>query len=136
MKILQTTVFAFLLLTCKSLAQEIQWAALVNYDSEITNKDQFNARMSIGAPDGKTYGELSKRCATANVKKNAQLWLDYKTPQEAKQIIIVENNSCGNIVKVELLDEEGTGTPVYEKPYEASSSAYRLFRIMIPEKTK
>jgi len=36
--------------------------------------------------------------------------LIFKDPQEAKQILILENNSCGNIIKVELLDEEGTGT--------------------------
>lgn len=117
-------------------SQDIQWAGAVNYDNEITNKDQFNARMAIGPPDAKSYGEPGKRCATANKQKNAQLWLDFKTPQEAKQILIVENNSCGNIVKVELLDEEGTATPVYEKPAEVINSSYRLFTILIPERTK
>lgn len=117
-------------------SQEIQWASAINYDSEITNKDQFNARMATGAPDAKAYGELSKRCATANKQKNAQLWLDYKLPQEAKQILVLENNSCGNITKIELLDEEGTGTPVYEKPAEATAAAYRLLSVRIPEKTK
>lgn len=118
------------------IAQDIQWAFAINYDNEITNKDQFNARMAIGVPDAKNYGEASKRCATANKQKNAQLWLDFKTPQEAKQIFIIENNSCGNIVKVELLDEEGTGTPIYEKPAEPVATGYRLFTINIPERTK
>lgn len=117
-------------------AQDIQWAFAINYDNEITNKDQFNARMAAGAPDAKNYGEVSKRCATANKQKNAQLWLDLKTPQEAQQIFIVENNNCGNIVKVELLDEEGTGTPVYEKPAEQLNTTYRLFIINLPERTK
>jgi outer membrane protein OmpA-like peptidoglycan-associated protein len=126
----------FIVTSFQIFSQEIQWAATINYDIEITNKDQFNARMATGAPDAKTYGELSKRCATANKQKNAQIWVDFKTPQEAKQILIIENNSCGNIIKVELLDEEGTGTPVYEKPVESTSSAYRLFTITLPEKSK
>jgi OOP family OmpA-OmpF porin len=128
--------FAFALLITTLKAQEIQWAFAINYDTEITNKDQMNARMATGAPDAKTYGALSKRCATANQQKNAQLWLDLKIPQEAKQILILENNSCGNIVKVELLDEEGTGTPVYEKPASPANVSYRLFTINIPERTK
>lgn len=128
--------FVFLLASIHLFSQEIQWAATINYDMEITNKDQFNARMATGAPDAPTYGQLSKRCATASKQKNSQIWVDYKTPQEVKQVLIVENNSCGNIIKVELLDEEGTGTPVYEKPVEGSSAAYRLFLITLPEKSK
>lgn len=135
---LHKTIFLFLFVLfsviCKG--QEIQWAFAINYDTEITNKDQFNARMATGAPDAKTYGALSKRCATANNQKNAQLWLDLKTPQEAKQILIIENNACGSIVKIELLDEEGTGTPVYEKPASPANTSYRLFTINIPERTK
>jgi outer membrane protein OmpA-like peptidoglycan-associated protein len=126
----------FLALFLKLNAQDIQWAYSVNYDNEITNKDQYNAKMATGAPDAKNYGEASKRCATANKQKNAQLWLDFKTPQQAKQIFIIENNSCGNIVKVELLDEDGTGTPVYEKPAEPVATSYRLFTINLPERTK
>ncbi len=133
---LSATLFLFFITPVNLNAQEIQWAFSINYDNEITNKDQFNARMATGAPDAKNYGEASKRCATANKQKSAQLWLDLKTPQEAKQILIVENNSCGNIVKVELLDEEGTGTPVYEKPADPVNTGYRLFTINIPERTK
>lgn len=126
----------FFCLSCFLKAQEIQWASAVNYDSEITNKDQFNARMIVGAPDAKNYGEPSKRCATANKQKNAQLWVDFKTPQEVRQVFIIENNSCGNIVKVEMLDEEGTGTPIYEKPAELVNANYRLFTIVLPERSK
>jgi outer membrane protein OmpA-like peptidoglycan-associated protein len=133
---LSVALFLLFIFSVKLNAQEIQWAFSINYDNEITNKDQFNARMATGAPDAKNYGEPSKRCATANKQKSAQLWLDLKTPQEAKQILIIENNSCGNIVKVELLDEEGTGTPVYEKPADPANTGYRLFAINIPERTK
>ncbi|MES2286150.1 MAG: OmpA family protein [Bacteroidota bacterium] len=120
-----------------AISQDIQWATAVNYDNEISNKDGYNARKIAGQPDAETYGKYVKNAATVNPNKNSFLWLDFVMPIETKQILILESNGAGFVSKVELVDAvSGTTLTVYEQPTTDIAANYRLFRIVLPDKSK
>lgn len=124
--------FLVLLNRIGTVSGQIQWAQKLLYDSEISNKDQFNARMILGAPDIQKPGELSPRCATLNKQKSGALWLEY-LPQNVTQIIVLENNVCGYVVRVELVDENNGSTVVYEQPANQVGQSIRLLVISVPK---
>lgn len=129
--------FCYLFFSNLAFSQEIQWATSVNYDNEISNKDGYNARKAIGAPDVENYGKYVKNAATVNPNKNSFLWVDFATPIETKQILILESNGAGFVSKVELVDAvAGTTETVYEQPTSTIAANYRLFRIVLPDKSK
>ena len=126
------SVFLFILLNNIDLNAQIQWAQKLVYDSEVSNKDQFNARMILGAPDASKSSSLSPRCATLNKQKSSALWLEY-LPQDVSQILILENNACGLLVRAELIDEANSSTVVYEQPANPVDISNRLVVILLPQ---
>jgi OOP family OmpA-OmpF porin len=130
-------IMSFIFLTFLGFTQDIQWGVAVNYDNEISNKDGYNARKICGQPDVETYGKYSKNAATVNPNKNSFLWVDFTNPIETKQILILESNGAGFVSKVELVDAlTGSTETVYEQPTAAVNANYRLFRIVLPDKSK
>jgi OOP family OmpA-OmpF porin len=129
--------FCYLFFSTIVFSQEIQWATSVNYDNEISNKDGYNARKVVGQPDVESYGKYVKNAATVNSNKNSFLWVDFAVPIETKQILILESNGAGFVSKVELVDAvAGTTETVYEQPTTTIVANYRLFRIVLPDKSK
>jgi OOP family OmpA-OmpF porin len=130
------TFFLFLccLIISVAQAQQIEWAANVNYDNEFSLKDGYRARLVIGPPNAEKYGSYSKGAGTLNANKTASIWLDYLGLTVTKQILILESHGAGNILKVDLVDAiTGTTTPVYEKPVSVVNTNYRLTRIVLPD---
>ncbi|MGB3946488.1 MAG: OmpA family protein [Bacteroidia bacterium] len=129
--------FCCLLISTFVFSQEIQWCSSLNYDNEISNKDGFNARKVVGQPDVEIYGKYVKNAATVNPNKNSFLWVDFSTPIETKQILILQSNGAGFVSKVELVDAvtEKTET-VYEQPTFTILANYQLLRIVLPDKSK
>ncbi len=128
---------SFFFLALLGISQDIQWGTAVNYDNEISNKDGYNARKICGQPDVETYGKYSKNAATVNPNKNSFLWIDFANPIETKQILILESNGAGFVSKVELVDAvTGSTETVYEQPTSVVTANYRLFRIVLPDKSK
>jgi OOP family OmpA-OmpF porin len=131
------TIFCFVLNITIGFSQEIQWSTALNYDNEISNKDGYNARKVVGVPDAEIYGKYIKNAATVNANKNSYLWVDFANPIETKQILILESNGAGFVIKVELVDAlAGTTETVYEQPSTTISANYRLLRIVLPDKSK
>jgi outer membrane protein OmpA-like peptidoglycan-associated protein len=127
-----------LLLLCPfiAVAQDVVWATGVSYDNEISNKDGYNARKSLGPPDVETYGKYSKNAATINPAKGAALWVDFSAPVETKQVLILESNGISQVVKVDLVDAvSGSTFTVYESPSNPGGANYRLLRIVLPDKS-
>ena len=132
-KIIFTTIFVVCSLHI-AWAQKIVWASSVSYDNEISNKDGYNARKAAGPPDAEMYGKYSKGAATLNLNKKSALWLEFAESIETKQILILENNGAGNILKVELVDAiTGSTFAVYENPISNVAANYRLTRIVLPD---
>ena len=118
-------------------AQQIEWATNVDYDNEVALKDgAYRAKTATGAPDVEKYGEYCKGGACLNVGKTASIWLTFSGTTPAKQILILESNGAGSILKVELIDAvTGNSTPVYENPVTPVNANYRLTRIVLPDKS-
>jgi OOP family OmpA-OmpF porin len=130
-------ILCYFLFVSLGFAQDIQWGTAVNYDNEISNKDGYNARKICGQPDAETYGKYVKNAATVNPNKNSFLWVDFTNPIETKQILILESNGAGFVSKVELVDAvTGSTETVYEQPTVPINANYRLFRIVLPDKSK
>jgi OOP family OmpA-OmpF porin len=126
----------FLFFVPKLNAQQMEWASSVDYDNNISNKDGYNARKVTGPPDVETYGRYSRNGATFVATKTASLWLNFKSSIPTHQILILESNGGGNLLKVELVDElSGNTTTVFESPAVKIQVHYRLTRIVLPDKS-
>lgn len=125
----------FLLLFLPHCYAQIEWATGVDYDNEVAKKDEaYRAKTACGAPDAEKYGDYCKGAACLNVGKTASIWLNYSGNTPTKQILILESNGAGSVLKVELVDAvTGTTTPVYENPVTAVNANYRLTRIVLPD---
>lgn len=90
-----------------------QWANGAIASSEY-EPDSWSAKQATGAPDTLTCGDLQTAWASGAAGEVASLTLAYAVPVVPSRIEIHQSYSPGSITKVEVVDEMGTVTIVYE----------------------
>jgi OOP family OmpA-OmpF porin len=117
-----------------SYAQQFEWAGTVDYDMNISNKDGYNARKILGPPDVEKYGEYGRNGALLTASKTSTLWLGFKNSIPTRQVLILESNGGGNLLKAEAVDAITNNTiTIYEAPVKKLPINYRLTRIVLPD---
>jgi len=110
-------------------ANKIHWASSVEYEFHGYEEEGWSVDAILGAPDAFPPGALNKNAfRMRNDTCFAKVLLSYREPVHAQQLILVENNDPGRIVKVRITDMEGYHYTVYQ------NESYRLnedFRTLV-----
>jgi len=107
-----------------------QWAASASASSEYSNP-AWSAQQATGAPDTPECGD--QETAWASAESDGVDWLEvgYTTPVVPSEINIYESNSPGFIVRVEVRDETGTYSAVWEGAPGATAQCPRVLSIPV-----
>lgn len=90
-----------------------QWAVGASATSEY-EPDSWSAMQATGAPNTLECGDIPTAWASGSSGEVASLTLTYAVPVVPSSIEIHQNYAPGSIVKVEVVDEAGMPTIVYE----------------------
>ncbi|MBN1428066.1 MAG: hypothetical protein JXB07_06745 [Anaerolineae bacterium] len=90
-----------------------QWANGAIASSEYSDQD-WNAMQATGAPNTLTCEDLPTAWASGDAGEVASLTLAYSVPVVPSSIEIHQSYAPGSITKVEVVDETGVVTVVYE----------------------
>jgi len=108
-----------------------QWAAVAVASSQYSSSD-WSAAMATGAPDADLVSCGDSRTAWASStggSENDFLQLSYATPVVPTRIDIYEQNKPGSIVQVEVVDETGNSTVVYQAQPNPNALCPRILSI-------
>jgi hypothetical protein len=99
-----------------------QWAteakASSTYASDLNNATAgYHPMRATGAPDVQRYGDTAEAWASKTADSGIE-WLDlsYAKPVSATELRIRQNHAPGAIIKVELLEANGTAHTVFQGP--------------------
>ncbi len=115
-------------------AQNIQWAASVDFEYNQSQESLQTGSMALGAPDALPSGIVHQNAFKLNQEGAfGTLIVSYSQPQKANQIVIVENNIPGRIVEISLHDINGQKYVIYKNEAVTIPENHRTMIISIPE---
>ena len=128
--------FFSLIIAVSSFAQtgHIQWANNVVFD--YNGDANYPAAQALGVPDALPSGQQNLNAfRLASEAAFGTIIVSYKNPQQARNIVIVENNEPGRIVEVALHDTDGQKHSVYKAEAQKLRTNHRVMVVAIPQTT-
>jgi hypothetical protein len=108
-----------------------QWAYSATASSQWGSGDDFAPLQATGVPDTDECGDISTAWASSSSSGVDWLELTYLEPVIPTEINIFETHSPGCIVEVEVIDEDGLYTTIWEDEPEVGAQCPRVFSLTV-----
>lgn len=117
-------------------AGDVQWATELVFQYNQYGESDWSGLKALGRPDAIPSGTLHKNAFRLKAEKGyGTLTVGFAQAREVSEILIVENNEPGRIVKIVLIDTENNEHIVYEAKAQKLDADYRNFKLKIPKTT-
>ncbi len=117
-------------------AQQIQWASKLIFQYNQFSDNDWSGLKTLGPPDASPFGSPNKNAFRIKSESGyGTVSVGFDHPQPVSQIVIVENNKPGNIVKVVLHDTAGNEYTVYQAEPQIVSKSYNTFTLKFDKTT-
>ena len=113
------------------LPEIAQWASSATASSHWGSSDDYAPLQATGAPDTDECGDISTAWASSSSSGMDWLELTYLEPVIPTEINIYETHSPGCIVEVEVIDEDGLYTTVWDGGAEVGAQCPRIFSVPV-----
>ncbi len=117
-----------------STGQQIQWASKIDFVYNEFSSSTYAGSQALGAPNATPFGSLNPNAFRLKKEKEfGTLVVEFKNPQPATKVIIVESNAPGRIVDVTLFDEKNKRYPAYNAKPKDIGQTFRLLTLDIAQ---
>lgn len=117
------------------MAQQVQWASMVNEYSSQKDIDRYSVKQVIGEPNAYPYhDDQFTAWQPQSTKGTEYIKVGFAKPQPVQQIIVVESYMPGSIAQIYIYDEKGREYRVYDNanPKQYDGGKYgNVFRLNI-----
>ena len=132
LQLLYTGLFAGISLSSQA---QIQWASTVEDYSSQSGKQQYTSGQALGPPNSLPQGGNTPTAWKPQGHDHEHIRVNFKIPQKAGKITIVESFNAGAVSEVEAFDERGS--VCFFQRIEAADvpGGIRVLEVAVPEST-
>ncbi|MDN5201734.1 OmpA family protein [Fulvivirgaceae bacterium BMA10] len=128
--------FCFFCLFQSVSANQIQWAAELEFQHNQFAEHYWGGKQVLGAPNSEPFGYANSKAFRLNSQAAfGTLIVSFREPQHARQIVIMESYLPGRISDIALYDENGRKYNIYKGSPTILKQNYRTLCISLERTT-